>query len=99
ENGTLFINGTSGADTVTIAKSDAKYVVTRAGDDPDMLGNFDIAKVNSIQVDLGDGNDVFSAGPGVPGLYVNGGLGDDIISGGDGNDTLTGAAGKDRIDG
>jgi Ca2+-binding RTX toxin-like protein len=98
-NGTLFVNGTAGDDAISITRSGSNYVVTRSGSSPQKPATFSASQVSSIQVDLGDGNDSFTAGPGVQAVYVNGGAGNDSISGGDGNDTLTGAAGKDRIDG
>ena len=98
-NGTLFVNGTSGADAIGITRSGNTYTVTRGGSSPQTPATFSASQVTSIQVDLGDGNDSFTAGADVQAVYVNGGLGNDSISGGPGNDTLTGAAGKDRIDG
>ncbi len=98
-NGTLFINGTTGDDAIGITRSGNTYTVTRTGSSAQTPATFDATTISSIQVNLGDGNDSFTAGPGVQAVYVNGGLGNDSISGGDANDTLTGAAGKDKIDG
>ena len=97
--GTLFVNGTAGNDTIGISRSGDIYTVTRTGSSPQTPMTFSVSDVSSIQVDLGDGDDAFSVGKGVPAVYVNGGLGNDTISGGEGNDTLTGAAGNDSIAG
>src|SRR5262249_27230915 len=88
-NGALIVNGTSGNDNISITRNGSTYTVSRSGASAQTPINFDATKVQQIQVDLGDGNDAFSASDNVQGLYVNGGAGDDDISGGGANDTLT----------
>lgn len=98
-SGKLSILGTSGDDIISITLSSGTYTVTRGGADPQTALTFTASSVTSIEVTCDDGNDTFTAGPGVGPVYVNGGLGNDTITGGDFNDTLTGAAGRDLIHG
>jgi hypothetical protein len=54
---------------------------------------------SSIAVDLGDGNDLFSADAVAAPISVSGGLGNDIIAGSGGNDVLAGGPGNDTLKG
>jgi Ca2+-binding RTX toxin-like protein len=94
---TLLVNGTAGNDTVEVNRVGSRYIVSRTGSSPVSAQIFSASSINSIQVDLSDGDDQFIASSDVQSLYVNGGSGDDTLSGGDGNDTLTGASGLDSI--
>jgi Ca2+-binding RTX toxin-like protein len=96
-DGTLWINGTSGADRIDIRRIGSNYVVRRSGASPQAPATFDATKVKSIRVDLEGGNDVFSVGKDVQAVSVKGGLGHDNITGGDGNDTLVDNVGNDTI--
>lgn len=73
---------------------------------------FDLADVESVVVNAGDGNDVVSLGglfgaTTLPGTLngeagndiLRGGRGDDVLGGGGGNDLLAGGAGDDNLDG
>jgi hypothetical protein len=55
--------------------------------------------VTGVSVDLGDGNDTFSAGDGVPAATVAGGGGSDTLDGGPAGDTLRGNGGADTLRG
>jgi Ca2+-binding RTX toxin-like protein len=103
-NGAVTVLGTPAGDYFGIIVRDGKL---RVGG-PNTTGVYPIASVKSISVDLGDGADTLTIGPGVGPVYCLGGLGNDTIYGGDGNDTITagggkdvvfGGAGDDRIDG
>ena len=111
-NGRLVIRGTSGDDTIDVARNGTKIVATVNG-----TGYlFDAADVTSIKVkarggnddvtidadldahvNCGRGNDTVVAGDGDD--TVNGGKGDDDLSGGDGEDRLRGGRGKDELNG
>ena len=54
---------------------------------------------DGIQVDLGDGNDTFTAEAVAKPVQVAGGLGDDRLTGGSGPDVVSGGAGKDTLTG
>ena len=87
------IAGTPGNDYITIdATADFAYVVTINGAATEYPeGTLDFV------VQCGDGDDVLVVGPGVPGIYADGGAGNDSLVGGDGPDTILGAAQKDNV--
>ena len=62
--------------------------------------SIDIASTERLVVNMGDGNDTFTATGNLASLInisVDGGAGEDTINGSNGNDTLLGGAGNDRI--
>jgi Ca2+-binding RTX toxin-like protein len=93
--GTLTQNGTSGNDVLSITVQGNQIVTTRGG----VSKGYDKASVQHINVIALEGNDLVTVGPGVGGVYVDAGAGNDNITGGEAPDTLTGGAGKDFIDG
>jgi Ca2+-binding RTX toxin-like protein len=62
-----------------------------------------LSGVETLQMNLGAGDDVFDASSlpfgRIDSLNVSASLGDDIVTGGPGPDTLLGGAGNDRLDG
>ena len=99
--GTLTLVGTAGADAVN---------VTANGTDVAVFPSFgqivgtrvDLTSVPSLVVNLGDGDDTFTATGNLAPLttmQVNGQGGVDNLRGGNGNDVLDGGAGDDVIDG
>jgi Ca2+-binding RTX toxin-like protein len=98
----VFGNGV--AEVFTVAANGARVRLDRT--DP-ASSNLDIGTTESLQLDMGGGNDTFSASGNLAaliGLTVNGGDGNDTILGGNGDDVLLGdnllgAGGNDFIDG
>lgn len=102
-NDTLFINGTNGADAITVgvgANPATLRVDLGTGATPMF---FDRSTFTAISVSLALGNDTFSVDPqgqfNDKALTVDGGGGDNSISGSRGNDVLTAGAGDDTIRG
>jgi uncharacterized delta-60 repeat protein len=93
----LTITGTPKADTIDLQynAASAQYIVTLDG----ISQTYSSSKIGSIEIDALAGNDSVTIGPGIFGVLVNGGPGNDTIIGGDGNDTLFGGAGDDLIQG
>lgn len=90
----LTIAGSDAADGITVGFQGGRYVVHGSAE-PIMLGN---AKVHSILVSLGAGDDAITIGPSVPEdvpARIDGEAGSDTLRGGRGNDTLYG--GDDRV--
>src|SRR3954463_150137 len=102
-NGMLTIEGTNGADAITIgvaadpSRLQVDFGVAGAAQ------SFDRATFTAITVALGSGDDTFSVDPHAQfsdkRLTVYGGRGDDTIRGSNGNDVLFGDRGDDNIDG
>lgn len=92
-DGVLQIDGTADADLITITLSNGAINASRNG----VSIAYSQSLVHQIRVFPDDGDDYVSVGPGVMGIYVSAGGGDDLLYGGDGKDSLTGGAGKDRI--
>lgn len=89
----LLLTGTSGNDNLQVSVSGIVLSATLNGN----TQTFDLSTIGLISADLGAGNDIFTAGVGVPAVSVNGGTGNDYILGGDGKDTLIGADGNDTL--
>jgi Ca2+-binding RTX toxin-like protein len=88
-----FVQGTDDADNISINLVDGAYKLDVNG----TISTIDPGTIKQFDVLTGDGNDVITIGPGVPGTYVLAGGGDDTITGGDGNDTFNGSSGNDLI--
>ena len=103
------VDGTSGADTVVVTGAAGAASVTGLAAEVNLTGAE--AALDSLQVNLGGGNDVFDASglaADVVHLTVNGGAGADLMIGsqgddsfvwnpGDGSDTLEGQGGLDTM--
>ena len=105
----IHVNGPAAADTVTVTGSpDADTVTATAnGTDVDVRGAtpgvfVTLTSVETLAMNLGAGNDHFSASGGLApltALRINGEGGQDTLLGGTGADLLTGGDGDDFIDG
>jgi Ca2+-binding RTX toxin-like protein len=95
--GTLSLRGTNASDTidVQIRNSDDRLVVSVN----DAVQSFAPAKVKKIAVYGYGGNDSITVGSKIPGIFADGGTGNDTILGGDGDDTLVGNIGNDHLEG
>lgn len=93
--GKLTVNGTSGADKISIYPSGTSLVAVRNGS----AQTFTAADVQTIEVYANEGNDSVDLSALQSAAYVNGGPGMDTIVGGEGNDTLSGGAQSNVIDG
>lgn len=92
-DGILTINGTSGADRITLTRSSDDLIVDINGSST----AYATAEFNVINLYSGDGADsVNLSAISIP-TYVSAGGGDDNVVGGSGNDSLTGGAGKNRL--
>jgi hypothetical protein len=100
EKGALQIVGTAGADSAAIDALGANRLSVRAGFLPQPGVRFDTAKVTSIEVYLGHGNDTFAMQSSLrQPLLVVGGPGADRITAGGGRSVLIGGAGADQLTG
>jgi cyclophilin family peptidyl-prolyl cis-trans isomerase len=93
-NGLLTINGTTGADQISVGQSGGGNLAYLTG----VEEAFPIGSVNAIAVNGLAGNDLIEIGTN-NGVSVSGGMGDDTLVGGPGNDTLAGGQGDDSISG
>jgi uncharacterized delta-60 repeat protein len=93
--GTLLVDGTTDADevSVTLRGRDGKLVARVNG----YARSFTPSKVKRIAAFTHGGNDVFTVGPNLKGVYGDGGGGDDTLNGGSGGDVLLGGGGDDLI--
>jgi hypothetical protein len=95
------------ADDIAVNRTATLDIVSRAGGGltnnggcaDGAGGTVECQRGTSIAVDLGDGNDTFSAVAVASPISVAGGSGDDIIDTSDGNDVLAGGAGNDTLQG
>ncbi|MGB7159244.1 MAG: hypothetical protein WBD40_14340, partial [Tepidisphaeraceae bacterium] len=87
DTGELVIDGTFGADTITLSTSGGTLTLNRNGD----ISTFTNAAVRSITIDAmsGDDNVTLDAGVVAP-AWIQGGFGFDTLQGGSGDDTLLG---------
>lgn len=107
-NGTLFVTGTTSADTISITVVGTTVHAVRNGTEQ----TFPLANVKRIDIASDAGNDTISVSAPLP-TSIQGEAGDDSITvtapasgvgdlvsiyGGDGNDTLIGSAANDLID-
>jgi Ca2+-binding RTX toxin-like protein len=96
-NDTAEVNGGNGAEVFTLTANGSRVRFDRLSPAPFSL---DIGTTENFVLNMGGGDDVFTAGNGLANLInltVDGGDGNDTITGGDGNDTLIGGAGNDTI--
>jgi Ca2+-binding RTX toxin-like protein len=96
---TAEVNGGNGAEVFTIAANGTRVRFDRTSPAPFSL---DIGTTENFVLNMGGGDDVFTAGNGLANLIhltIDGGAGNDTITGGDGNDTLMGGDGNDVITG
>src|SRR5260370_11386792 len=96
---TAEVNGGNGSETFTITANGARVRFDSVSPAPFTL---DIGTTENLVVNANGGDDVITAGNGLPNLIkltIDGGAGNDTITGGDGNDTLLGGDGNDVITG
>jgi Ca2+-binding RTX toxin-like protein len=96
---TAEVNGGNGAENFTVSANGTRVRFDRISPAPFSL---DIGTTENLVLNMGGGDDVFTAGNGLASLIsltVDGGDGNDTITGGDGNDTLIGGNGNDVITG
>jgi surface-anchored protein len=91
-NGPIFVHGTSGADTITIAPSGSSTVVTFNGTPYSFTGT-----IASVRVRAHAGNDMVDATGLNFALWSWGGDGNDTLIGGAKGDVLDGGAGNDSL--
>jgi len=96
---TAEVNGGNGAEQFTVTANGTRVRFDRISPAPFSL---DIGTAEKLVVNMGGGDDMFSAAGNLAALIsvtVDGGAGDDTILGGNGNDLLFGGDGNDFIDG
>ena len=93
--GTLRVNGSGHADTITITKDSGKIVVQVNA----RREAFAAGKVKRIQISGGAGNDRITTQGDLPALIVNAGDGNDQVFGTARNDNIHGGRGNDYING
>jgi Ca2+-binding RTX toxin-like protein len=96
---TAEVNGGNGAEVFTLTANGTRVRFDRINPAPFSL---DIGTTENLVLNMGGGDDVFTAGNGLANLIhvtVDGGAGNDTITGGDGNDMLIGGDGNDVITG
>jgi len=96
---TAEVNGGNGGEVFTLTANGTRVRFDRISPAPFAI---DIGTTENIVVNMGGGNDSFSATGNLAPLIavtVDGGAGDDSILGSTGNDTLLGGDGNDFIDG
>ena len=96
---TAVVNGGGVDETFTVSANGSHVDFERTSPNPFSI---DIATTEKLQVNMGAGNDTFTASNDLAGLIsltVDGGAGNDTINGGNGADTLIGGDGNDFIDG
>ena len=92
--GVLTVFGTSADDRIGIGAKGSNYVVTVNG----ITRAFAKSSVTSIQAYGLDGSDLIQMAPtGMPGVYMEGGNGNDALFGSAADDILSGGAGRDTI--
>jgi hypothetical protein len=109
-DGSDVFDGGQGVDTAVVNGGgvDEAFAVSANGSHVDFERtspnpfSIDIATTEKLQVNMGAGNDTFTASNDLAGLIsltVDGGAGNDTINGGNGADSLIGGDGNDFIDG
>ena len=93
KTGRLFVDGTIGADVITLSRSGDNLTVSSNG----VATVYAMSKVKRITILGGAGDDQISVHSGIIAVNVDAGDGSDTVTGGDGNDTLSGGPGKDSI--
>lgn len=105
----IAVTGTAGADVVVFEGSPSVDVVSAVASGTDVVVDgitpgltVSLASVEALGVDLGPGDDTFTAAGNLAPLttlWVAGAGGNDTLSGGNGADILDGGPGADRLDG
>jgi Ca2+-binding RTX toxin-like protein len=96
---TVTVSGTAGNDTINVVGAGTSVSVTG------LAAQVDITHAEAgdvLTINAGAGNDTISAAtlpPGIVGLVIDGGAGNDNITGSQGNDTLIGGDGNDIVNG
>jgi Ca2+-binding RTX toxin-like protein len=96
---TAVVNGGGVDEVFTVAANGTRVDFERVSPGPFSI---DIGTTENLEVNMGGGNDMFSATGNLSSLIhltVDGGAGNDTINGGNGDDTLFGGDGNDFIDG
>jgi hypothetical protein len=102
--GKLTVSGTGGADPIRLTLTGTQ-LTARVGN---VSQAFSTTAITSILIQAFDGDDLVTVGPGVRGVRIEGGVGNDTLIGGAnadsifgqaGNDVLIGGAGADSLDG
>ncbi len=96
--GVLNVDGTSLADTITLTKVGSQYKVVISNVNGKTTQLFAVAGINKVVITGDNGDDVITAGAGMPGVLMDGGKGNDMLIGGVGNDSLFGGAYADDGD-
>jgi Ca2+-binding RTX toxin-like protein len=93
--GTVTMNGTAAADTMTVTNSPSPLVLvaTRGG----VTSVFSSALVTALTLNGGDNDDIINVSSVNLPSVLNGGNGNDKLTGGGGNDQLLGGAGNDSL--
>ena len=90
---TVTVQGGSGNDIIGISRHGSKYNVNVNG----TIKQYNVSQVYRFDVYGYGGGDLMAIGGSVPGSYLFGDDGDDVMYGGDYNDTLSGGAGKNIL--
>jgi Ca2+-binding RTX toxin-like protein len=108
-NDRIHVTGVTGNDTVTIAGTDGVDAIAAFADGTDVAVfeatqsiHTRLTGIAHLNVELGDGDDTFSATGNVAPLValdIDGGTGNDTLLGGNGADVLDGGPGADVVDG
>lgn len=96
---TAVVNGGAAAEVFTVSANGDHVDFERVSPLPFSI---DIGSTERLNVNMGDGDDSFTASGNLASLInitVDGGAGNDTINGGNGNDTLLGGAGNDTLSG
>lgn len=96
---TAVVNGAVADEVFTVTAHDGRVDFERVSPGPFSI---DIGSTEQLDVNMGAGNDTFTASGDLASLislHVDGGAGNDTITGSNGNDTLLGGAGNDTING
>jgi Ca2+-binding RTX toxin-like protein len=94
-DGVITAAGSTGSDYGSITYSGGQITVNIDG----QTKSFAAGSVTGVSINLGDGSDSLSIGPGVPAVNINGGDGNDtIIDTGTAPTTIIGGAGNDLIE-
>ena len=88
------VRGTNGADTIDISKMPSGDVKVTINGESVVMSAADAR--NLVVMGL-DGNDKITVGPGLEGITVHGGGGDDIVKVGSNGAKITGGTGNDRL--
>jgi Ca2+-binding RTX toxin-like protein len=91
--GLLDVLGAAAAETISVSLSGTNVVVKINN----ATQTFPLAKVKSLRVNAGAGNDRVTVAANLPAATLNGGDGNDTLTGGSRNDTLNGNNGNDSL--